>query len=76
MTRSDTYRDWSELVQGVALPAFRWVVTAGDAGITVRQLLLGEHELLQGVDPDALGTDCRFQGEVTHGGYGRLWELA
>lgn len=76
MTRSDTYHDWYELVQGVPLPAFRRVITADDAGITLRQLLLSEHELLQGVDLDALGTDCRFQGEVTHGGYGRKWELA
>jgi hypothetical protein len=49
LTRADTYADRYTVVEGVFLPAARRVSTADDTGITVRELRLSDHHLLEGV---------------------------
>lgn len=46
LTRADTYSDRYAAVAGISLPAERRVVSADDAGVTVRRLLLTDHALL------------------------------
>ena len=45
MVRSDAYRDQYVPVNGVYLPSARRVISADDAGITVRELELSDYEL-------------------------------
>lgn len=46
LSRSDVYRDVYEMVDGVALPVSRQIITADDDGITTRRMDLTNHRLL------------------------------
>ncbi len=48
LTRADVYADRYATVNGVELPAARRVATASDDGLTVRELVLSDHRLLDG----------------------------
>jgi hypothetical protein len=52
LTRADIYRDVYETVDGIALPASRQIISAGDEGITTRRFELRGHRLLES---DAVG---------------------
>lgn len=68
LTRADTYRDHYVPVAAVYLPAIRRVVTADDAGMTVREIRFSDHELLQ-ADPGTAtaGADHRRAGGAKGG---------
>lgn len=46
VVRTDIYRDGYISLKGVYLPLSRRIITAGDGGITTRQILFRNHELL------------------------------
>lgn len=48
LTRTDIYRDQFEVIADIPLLAARRVITADDAGVTVKHLCLSNHELFDG----------------------------
>ncbi|MEZ4520684.1 MAG: DUF3386 family protein [Thermomicrobiales bacterium] len=47
LNRSDVYRDVYQMVDGVALPVSRQIITADDDGIATRRMDLSNHKLLE-----------------------------